>query len=188
MADLRGTKKTICTAAIALVLVAGASAGSARAYFTTFAAAKGGHRITVDTKSRITEQFSDWTKHIQLENTGTAECYVRVRVFAGSAYGIEYMGSSGWRDGGDGYWYYDGILPAGGTTGMLDVKITLPTVTVEDPAQETPPPYTEDFNVVVIQECTAVLYDRDGAPYADWDAVLDSGRDSYGGEGGEADA
>ena len=52
---------------------------------------------------------------------------------------------------------------------------------------ETPPPYTEDFNVVVIQECTAVLYEEDGIPYADWDAVLDSGRDSYGWEGGEAD-
>ena len=75
----------------------------------------------------------------------------------------------------------------GGTTGVLDIKITLPAATVEDPALETPPPYTEDFNVVVIQECTAVLYTEDGTSYADWDAVLDSGRDSYGWEGGEAD-
>ena len=184
---MKGTKKTVCAAAIALALVAGASAGSARAYFTTFATARGGHRITVGTKSQITEQFSDWTKRIQLSNTGTEECDVRARVFAGSTYGLEYSGSTGWRDGGDGYWYYDEILPVGGTTGELQVKITLPTVTVEDPALETPPPYTEDFNVVVIQECTAVLYTEDGTPYADWDAVLDSGRDSYGWEGGEAD-
>lgn len=184
---MKRTKKTVCAAAIALALVAGASVGSARAYFTTFATARGGHRITVGTKSQITEQFSDWTKRIQLSNTGTAECYVRARVFAGSTYGLEYSGSTGWRDGGDGYWYYDEILPVGGTTGELQVKITLPTVTVEDPALETPPPYTEDFNVVVIQECTAVLYTEDGTPYADWDAVLDSGRDSYGWEGGEAD-
>ena len=184
---MKRTKKTVCAAAIALALVAGASVGSARAYFTTFATARGGHRITVGTKSQITEQFSDWTKRIQLSNTGTAECYVRARVFAGSTYGLEYSGSTGWRDGGDGYWYYDEILPAGGTTGELQVKITLPAVTVEDPALETPPPYTEDFNVVVIQECTAVLYEEDGIPYADWDAVLDSGRDSYGWEGGEAD-
>ena len=72
----------------------------------------------------------------------------------------------------------------GGVTAATGTGIT---VTVEDPALETPPPYTEDFNVVVIQECTAVLYTEDGTPYADWDAVLDSGRDSYGWEGGEAD-
>ena len=184
---MKRTKKTVCAAAIALALVAGASVGSARAYFTTFATAKGGHRIAVGTRSQITEQFSDWTKHVQLGNTGTAECYVRAKAFAGSTYGIEYIGSPGLRDGGDGYWYYDEILPVGGTTGVLDIKITLPAATVEDPALETPPPYTEDFNVVVIQECTAVLYTEDGTPYADWDAVLDSGRDSYGWEGGEAD-
>ncbi|MCI9338386.1 MAG: hypothetical protein HFH93_12790 [Lachnospiraceae bacterium] len=183
---MRGMKKTACMAAVALALVAGACAGSARAYFTTFATAKGGHQITVDTKSQITEQFSDWTKRIRLDNTGTAECYVRVRVFAGSTYGLEYAGSPGWRDGGDGYWYYDEILPAGGSTGTLDVKITLPTVTVEDPALETPPPYTEDFNVVVIQECTAVLYTEDGVPYADWDAKLITDSDSYDREGGGA--
>ena len=34
---MKGTKKTVCAAAIALALVAGASVGSARAYFTTFA-------------------------------------------------------------------------------------------------------------------------------------------------------
>ena len=67
------------------------------------------------------------------------------------------------------------------------MKITLPTVTVENPAMETPPPYTEDFNVVVIQECTAVLYTEDGAPYADWDARLVTNGDSYGWEGDEAD-
>ena len=87
---MKRTRKTIGTAAIALALVAGASAGSAKAYFTTFAAAKGGHQITVDTKSQITEQFSDWTKHIRLANTGTAECYVRVKVFAGSTYLVLY--------------------------------------------------------------------------------------------------
>lgn len=185
---MKRTKRTICTAAVALALVAAASVGSAKAYFTTFATAKGGHQITVGTKSQITEQFSDWTKHIELSNTGTAECYVRVKVFAGSAYGLEYSGSPGWRDGGDGYWYYDEILPPGGATGRLDVKITLPTVTVpEGDPGATPPPYTEDFNVVVIQECTAVLYAEDGTPYADWDSKLATEEDSYGWEGGEAD-
>ena len=185
---MKRTKRTVCTAAIALALVAGTSVGSAKAYFTTFATARGGHQITVAPRSQITEQFSDWTKHIRLGNTGTAECYVRVKVFAGSAYGLEYNGSAGWRDGGDGYWYYDEILPVGGVTENLDVKITLPTVTVPDGNPEgTPRPYTEDFNVVVIQECTAVLYGEDGTPYADWDSKLIANEDSYEWEGGQAD-
>ena len=34
------------------------------------------------------------------------------------------------------------------------------------------------FNVVVIYESTPVLYREDGTPYADWNAVLDSGSSS----------
>lgn len=30
----------------------------------------------------------------------------------------------------------------------------------------------EEFNIVVIQECTPVLYDKDGNPYADWNHVI----------------
>ena len=40
---------------------------------------------------------------------------------------------------------------------------------------------TEDFNVIVIQECTAVLYDENGNPYADWDRIADSSEDVWGG-------
>ena len=31
---------------------------------------------------------------------------------------------------------------------------------------------SEEFNVVVIQECTPILYDEDGNAYADWDNVV----------------
>lgn len=190
---MKRTKKTACTLALALTLVAGASIGSAKAYFTTFATARGGHPITVDTKSQITEQFSDWTKRIQLSNTGTAQCYVRVKAFAGSEFTLQYTCSdTKWYDGGDGYWYYSEILPVGGSTdpeNTLNIKITLPTVTLPDGTPGTPAPdgkdFTEDFNVVVIQECTAVLYREDGTPYADWSSKLVTGGDSYEWEGGE---
>lgn len=39
--------------------------------------------------------------------------------------------------------------------------------------------YTDDFNVIVIQECTPVLYDENGNPYADWNVILDTKQDSY---------
>ena len=40
----------------------------------------------------------------------------------------------------------------------------------------------DSFNVVVIQECTQVLYKEDGTPYADWSKIIDTTTD-IGGEG-----
>ena len=41
----------------------------------------------------------------------------------------------------------------------------------------------DDFNVIVVQECTAVLYDENGNPYADWNRIADSSEDVYNGNG-----
>lgn len=174
--------RTVWAAGAAVALVSMAAIGSARAYFTTYATARGGHEITLAPVTEVTERFADWTKHISLRNTGDTECYVRVRAFAGSAYGLEYDGSDKWSQGTDGYWYYDEILPAGGQTEVLDLEIKLPVVKDEFGNQLA---YTEDFNVVVIQECTAVLYREDGTAYADWEDVLESGEDHYEWEEGD---
>lgn len=181
--QMKQSRKTVLAAAVAFGMVAGISAGSASAYFTTYATAKGGHTIHLEGNTRIWEEFSQWTKHIRLENTGNAECWVRAKAFAGSGFTLEYSGGDSWSLGEDGYWYYNGILPAAGVTEVLDVKIVLPPGGTDETGQQLP--YTEDFNVVVIQECTAVLYREDGTPYADWDALMDSGSDSYGWEEGE---
>lgn len=175
---MRQSRKTIAAAAMAAAMIAGITVGEARAYFTTYATAMGSHQITVGPESQIKEKFSEWTKHIVLANTGDAPCYVRAKAFAGSIYRLEYTGDGKWSEGEDGYWYYEEILPVGGETEPLDIRIVLPTVTETD-MEGNPLPYTEDFNVVVIQECTAVLYTENGEPYADWDAVMDSDRDSY---------
>lgn len=173
---MKQSKKTLAAAATALALVSGLAGGSALAYFTTYATARGSHEIRLGPGTDITERFSEWTKHVSLSNSGDTECYVRVRAFAGSAYELEYTGGDSWREGEDGYWYYDHILPAGASTENLDIKIHLPQV--KDELGNTVP-YTEDFNVVVIQECTAVLYTEDGSAYADWENVLESGSDKY---------
>ncbi len=180
---MKNAKKTVLAAAAALGLTAVAAAGTASAYFTTYATARGGHTVRLGHQSQVREEFSQWTKHISLENTGEKETYVRVKVFAGSVYGLEYSGNGKWRAGEDGYWYYDDILAVGDSTDILDVHIELPVVTDEAGNRV---PYTEDFNVVVIQECTAVRYMEDGTPYADWDAVLDKGEDGYDWEEGDA--
>lgn len=153
-------KKSLCLAAAALALTAGLSVNSAMAYFTTYTTAAGD--VTISLGSTVTipeEKVSDWTKHIVIKNTGDYECYVRVKVFAGEKYqdGLQYQGSQKWSPGENDYYYYSDIVPAGGETEELQVKI-------DSKDSE------EEFNVIVVQECTPVLYDNEGKPYADWNA------------------
>lgn len=165
-------KKSLCLAAAALALTVSISAGSAMAYFTTYAAARGG--VTISLGSTVTEPsetVSDWTKHITIENTGDFDCYVRVKAFAGSKYqdGLVFSDENGkWSPGEDGYYYYSDIVPAGGAAEELRVKINF------DYEKE-----KEDFNIIIAQECTGVLYDDSGKPYADWNVIADSGQQEY---------
>ena len=77
-----------------------------------------------------------------------------VKVFCGSQFTVQFSGEAGaWEErDGDGYWYYNDVLPAGEMTKELLAEITIP----ED--------LKDSFNVVVIQECTQVLYKEDGTP------------------------
>ena len=98
---------------------------------------------------------------LQLKITGDYDCFVRVTAFAPVK--LTYNApKGGWTDRGDGYWYYDDVLPAKATTTELNIKYTFPS---EDDKPE-------EFNIVVIQECTPVLYKEDGTPYADWNHVI----------------
>ncbi len=150
--------------------VASAGIGTAWSYFTTYAEAAGGYTIRLGDRTEIREDFSDWTKHVTIDNQESSEpVYIRVRAFCGSQYTIVYSGE-GWTLGDDGYYYYDRIVDGGGKTATLDLKIEgIP----EDP--ET----MESFNVVVIYESTPVKYHEDGSPYSveetDWDEILDTG-------------
>ena len=132
------------------------------AYFTTYATAKGSHELALGTQTTLHEEIKGMDKHVRVENTGGIDCYVRVKVFAGSTVSLSYTGN-GWSQGADGYWYYNNILAPGGFTETLVVGVTGPQG--ED---------IEEFNVVVIQECAPVLYDENGQAYADWTLSLDS--------------
>ena len=162
-------KKTIGMAAAALSLAAAISTGSAMAYFTTYATAGGGAAISLGFTQTVPEEtVSSWTKHVSIKNTGDRECFVRVKAFAGETYqdALVYSDASGkWQPGEDGYYYYSDVLPAGSSSGELLIAVS---------NQE----LTADFNVIVIQESTPVLYDKDGKPYADWNMVLDLGEDA----------
>lgn len=145
------SKKSLCLAAAALTLTAGISAGTAMAYFTTYAEASGNVILNMGfTETKPTEEFSNWTKHVTVKNTGDFACFVRVKALAGEKYqdGLQYSDS-------------DGKWTPGESSSVLDIKIDSK--------------YTEDsFNVVVVQESTKVLYNEKNEPYADWTQIADT--------------
>lgn len=171
------TIKTACLTAAALVLSAGLTVGSAMAYFTTYTVSDGGVKLHLGAvKTEIGEQVNipEKRKELQLTNTGEFDCYVRLKAVTGDAYkdGIVYSepdDKGNWTPGvsSEGYYYYNDILEPGETTTRLDVNFRFPAG--EEPA---------DFNVIIIQECTPVLYDKDGNPYADWDVKADVTQES----------
>lgn len=167
--------KTVWLTAVAVTLAGSMTIHGAMAYFTANASASGGRSISLGSQTEITEEFSDWTKHIVIGNTGNNDCYVRVKVFSGSQFSINFSQPEGnaWSEGEESYWYYNEIVPAGEQTSVLDAKINVP--------EE----YKDNFNVVVIQECTPVLYREDGSPYADWSQKIDQTSDFGGEEAGE---
>lgn len=172
-------KKGLCLAGAALLLAGSVTVGSAMAYFTTYATASGGAQISLGfTETVPREEFPivDWTKRISVENTGTVDCFVRVKIFAGEKFREhldQNISGESWTKGqepdGNGYYYYyyDDVVPAGEST---QNQLTAHIDNMES---------TEDFNVIVVQESTPVLYDADGSPYADWNVVLDSVQNSY---------
>lgn len=144
-------------AAIALALLATTVVGSAQAYFTTYVAAEGGYQLKFGTTTTVTETFDNWTKHVVITNTGENPCFVRVAVFGPDGYPLSITGE-GWTDGGDGYWYYSGVLAAGSSTSVLDVKIEVPEESLNSA-----------FSVVVVHEST-VVSNPDGTA-GDWSAI-----------------
>jgi len=156
-------RSNLIAAALALVLVLGASIGTTWAYFTTYATAKGGYPIELSERTQITETLSSWTKHVTISAADdSVPTYVRSRAFCGEEYSLTYEGS-GWTYGGDGWYYYDAILEGGGQTEPLDIGIE--GVPVDAVAGE-------DFHVIVVYESTRVRYNEAGEPYADWNTVL----------------
>ena len=172
-------KKVFAMSAAALGMLAVLTIDSASAYFTTYVSAGGSQTVHLGSQTEIHEDVTNMTKHISITNTSPInDCYVRVKVFHGGQLQVTLTDAS--ESGGlwtyseaDGYWYYGPILAAGARTEILDAKIGgLP----EDFDRDS-------FNVVVIQECTPVIYDEAGNPTADWNTVYTDYQDSAFGQG-----
>lgn len=159
-------KKSIFLAALAVILVLGASVPFAWGYFSTYTEARGGIRLTPwKQETQIKEEVSNWTKHVVITNSAEGSpVYIRARAFAGSEYQISYEAGDSWTLQNDGFYYYNSILGPGEETPELLVKINKPDESEEE----------QEFNVVVVYESTPVRYDAQGNPYAGWDQKLEA--------------
>ena len=172
METIRKRIKKLVLPAAALALLLSVSTKTAMAYFTTYTSAGGRAQISLGfTRTETEDTVSDWTKHIAIENSGEQECYARVKVLVGERYqdSLTYTSEEGgWTlNTADGYWYYSKILAPQEKTEELLVKLDRAGLSEMTPAGE-----QEIFNVIVVPEYTAVLYDAAGNPYADWNLVM----------------
>ena len=123
----RNHRILICAAFAATLIVCGVSVKPTLAYFTTYATAKGGISVDIGPTTDVKEKFKDWKKTIEIENTGKADCFVRVKVIAASQFDIQASGSN-WSLSDDGYWYYSQVVPVGGKTEPIVAAITVRSV------------------------------------------------------------
>ena len=160
-------KKTLCLAAVAVLMVLTLSVGSAMAYFSTYVISKGSKLYEQEfPRTELNEKISAGMKSITIKNVGNADgkgaaCFVRVKVIAADAHESRVSVAAGNNSEGDWYaegdfYYYHKVLELGDLTTTLDICINTEEL-------------KEAFNVVVIQENTPALYNENGEPYADWD-------------------
>jgi len=168
-------KKSILLAALAAVLVIGAGAGAARAYFTARTEASGGAEIELGTHTIIEEPdlVQDWTKNILITNDTDSkqDVWVRAKAISPAQYPVQYLPSENWTEtpDGEGWLYYKLPLAPGEAAVKLKAQITgVP----EKEVTET------EFNVTVLYEAVPVEYKSEGDPVytdADWNYSYDNG-------------
>lgn len=160
--------RLIAMSAAALGMTAALTVESSLAYFTTYVSAGGGGVVNLGNSTVIDEEKGEMEKQITIMNpSDRSDCFVRVKVFSGAAVTVEVSGDGNWRHGEDDYWYYTPVLLAGASTTVLHAVVDVPEGFDKD-----------NFNVVVIQECTPVVYDEAGNATADWNMVI-GGEDTW---------
>lgn len=151
--------KGLAFAAMA-ILICSISIKPAMAYFTATKSANGKLDISLE-EGELTppeEDVEEMVKHITLTNTGECDVYVRVLAIYPEDCGATLLTTEDWTENEDGYYYYNMILAPEESTSELQLQITYET--------------DLDFNVIILQEATKVIYDDDGNPTADWESRI----------------
>ena len=170
---LNKTKKNLLVAALALVVVGSVAIKPAMAYFTDTVSATKRVQISVGADVPEThEEVAGMQKKISIANTGSYDLYIRVKAVYSSNYKavVNASSDSKWSLGEDGYYYYSDIVKAKTADTVSATNNLILDISLAEGAKVT----DQDFNVIIVQEATKVLYDADGTPYADWNYVIGS--------------
>lgn len=171
----RSSKRNILVAAFALSLVAAVSIKPAFAYFTDTVTASKRVQVAVGADVPDTNDSVDgMVKTISISNTGDYDLYIRVKAIYSSNYlaAINSASSAKWSLSDDGYYYYSDIVKAKTTADGADVIDSTEDLKLDISLANGATVTDKDFNVIIVQEATKVLYDEAGNPYADWNFVI----------------
>lgn len=157
-------RKPIFLAMLALALILCGSVGSAVAYFTTYADAKGGYVIRLREETEIEEEYGQAQKKVTISNkAGSSPVFVRAKAFCGESYTLTYTPGASWSqavpglDNPEGYWFYLLPVEGGGATQPL-------TIHVDDVLLDEDVKIGDTVNVAVVYESTPAVYDAAGNP------------------------
>lgn len=148
-------KRFILVFCATLFLLSGINIGISRAYFTAYTKINGVYNVVyVPPVPTPEENLKPNGKEIAIKNTGERECWGRVKIIAPEGFEVKFDSGENWRQDGE-YWYYSEIIYPGKLSSLLKVSFTGPNA--------------DEYNVIVIEECVPVLYDKNGkALPADW--------------------
>ena len=146
-------KKYVLLAAAVLVIGV-ASISPAMAYFTDSREAVGTATVHLG-ELEITplEKVTEWTKEIQVQNTGDYDVFVRVQAIYGAGCDVSFTADANWSEK-NGYYEYSKPLAPEETSPVLKLTFT-PNNKVE---------LGDTFNVVIVQEAARAqtITDADG--------------------------
>ena len=154
-------KRTLILAVLAVVLVLSASIGSAVAYFTTYATARGGYVIHLGGRTEIEEDIVNNRKTVRIfnraqsdEDIGKYPVFVRVKAFADSDGTLDYDANAGslWQPNAG-----TAAHPEGAVTDPFVVTINLNRALKEG----------EELDVIVVYDSVAAVFNADGSPDLD---------------------
>lgn len=187
--------RTALLTATAVMLVLSAVMGSAWAYFTTYARAKGGYPVILGHEENEKEAVRDWEKELSITITkDSVPVYVRARAFCAD-YDLTYRGEQGeevekkkivyegltgsaketWVEKGDGWVYCTVPLPCTiSREGVKETSYRAPSLFVK--INDVPENEAEliqkgkEFNVIIVYETTEVQNDETGN-ILPWDKI-----------------
>lgn len=158
---MKNMKKYIALFVCAFALVATVGVSRTNAYFTARTEAAGTLKVKGYGELEVhpqEAQGANGEKVITVENTGDADCWVRVKVVHPSTVEVNVEptvpNDPNWKNVGD-YWYYTKILPAPaeGKTSVTETSIEASVEIINGQLKDILP----EFKVVVVTECIPVL-------------------------------